>query len=253
MRKLLPVLLVLCSALGWAGTCGSGYSFVREIQLLSAANSNQTNYPYPVNLLYLPLRTVGNSGQVQHTVSNALSVTVPADLVFCPDTSLTSTPLKYETAAYNATTGALQAWVQIPTLHTGSTDSIYLYTNNSGVSTDQEDLTMWTDVNCIFVYHMEGTSKDSCNSHTGTDTNITYDTDSADYTKAANFNLGSSQIQLPSSAAWSPCYRIVQRVGYSGWNLNLYGHRIGGSKQQRNPHHDGKEQYQARHVLRQHR
>jgi hypothetical protein len=153
MRRLFLILALLVSSLAWAGTCGSGYTFSIALTLHKGSGSDQTNFAAPISVRDIRLATVANGGNVQNTVSNSLSRTVPADLVFCPDQTLTSTPLKYETESYGATYGDYVGWVQIPTLHFGSYDTIYLFTNNSAVTTDQEDLTMWSDLSYAAVWH----------------------------------------------------------------------------------------------------
>jgi hypothetical protein len=146
--------------------CGAGYAFSRPIVLRRASGSDQTNYPYLMNLNYASLKTVANSGQVQNTANNSLSRSGPADLQFCPDNSGTSTPMKYEVVTYSATAGTMEAWVQIPTLHSASNDTIYMYLNNASQVATQQDLSIWSDVNCTAIWHFpDGSSldaKDSC-------------------------------------------------------------------------------------------
>lgn len=153
MRKLLLLIALLVPSLTWAGTCGSGYSFSIAVRLHKASGSDQTNFAAPINFRDIRLATVANGGNIQNTVSNSLSRTVPADLVFCPDQTLTSTPLKYETEYYGATYGDYTGWVQTPTLTFASNAIVYLYANNVSVVTDQEDLTMWPDLNYVAVWH----------------------------------------------------------------------------------------------------
>lgn len=156
--------------MAWAGTCGSGYNFSIALKLHKASGSDQTNFAVPINVRDIRLATVANGGNIQHTVVNSLSRTVPADLVICPDQTLTSTPLKYETEFYGATYGDWTAFIQTPTLHFGSYDTVYLYANNAAVTTDQEDLTMWSDLSYAAVWHLPNVDmKDSSgNGHNGT-------------------------------------------------------------------------------------
>jgi hypothetical protein len=175
MRKpfRIAALLLLSSISAWA-TCGSGYSFHMGLKLIKTTGSDLTNYPVKVNFRDYRIATVGNGGNVQNTVSNSLGRTIPADLQFCPDTTGSGTPLKFEGVLYNGTYGDLTAWVQQPTYHTASFDTIYLYTNNAAVVTSQEDLTMWSDASYFVVLHYpDGTTLDRKNSVTGTATNKT--------------------------------------------------------------------------------
>jgi hypothetical protein len=155
----------------WFGTCGNGYSFTRQIKLQKATGSDLTNFPASIVGTYAPLKTAANGGQVQNVANNSISVSGPADLVFC-DASSSGNPLKYEVAYYSATTGTFEIYVQIPTLHTASQDSIYMFVNNSGVVTTQQDLSLWADAFYTKVFHLaDGSTLNVKSSTGGTQTN----------------------------------------------------------------------------------
>jgi hypothetical protein len=159
-----------------AGTgCGAGYSFSREVLLLRSVGSDLTNYPYQFVMNYAPLAASGSGGEVQHSTTNSLSRTVPADVIWC-DASSGGNQLKHEVVSWDSTTGATEFVLQRPTMHTASTDSAFLFIHKSSVSTDQEDLSLWTDINCKFIFHLpDGTTldaKDSCGLNNGTITTI---------------------------------------------------------------------------------
>jgi hypothetical protein len=127
----------------------------------------QTNFPVPMcfnglctNSTTLPaLKTVGNGGSVNNTVANSISRTNPADVVFC-DAASSGNALKYEGVAYSATTGAWEVYVQ-KTLSNSVNTSFWMFIGNSGVVTDQEDLSLWSDVNYVYVAHFpDGTTID---------------------------------------------------------------------------------------------
>jgi hypothetical protein len=136
MRKLLFVFaLLLMSNIGWA-TCGSGYAHVLAIKLSKASGSDQTNYPIRLWGRDWRLATTANLGYLEHTATNSIGRTgLVADVQFCPDTTLTGIPLKYENVYYGATFGDFEFWVQQPTYHTATNDTIYLYIGNASVST----------------------------------------------------------------------------------------------------------------------
>jgi hypothetical protein len=172
MKKLILLAIITTSSMGWAGTCGNGYSFSRQIQLRRAYSSDQTSYPYVLNgtqastALQTAMKVTGSGGSVQNTTTNSISRTIPADVVFC-DASNAGNALKYEIDGYDGTVaGKWTAYVQIPTLHTASTDSIWVFVGNASVSTSQEDLSMWSDISCAAVWHFPDGStldaKDSC-------------------------------------------------------------------------------------------
>jgi hypothetical protein len=154
----------------YLANCGSGYAFNVKLKPVKASGSDQTNYPLRVWGRDYRLATVANGGQVQNTTTSInTGVTIPADVQFCPDQTGTGTPLKYEAVDYVAATGDFEYWVQQPTYHSGSFDSVYLYANNSSVTTSQEDLSLWTDINAWAVYHFaDGGTLNVKNSVTGT-------------------------------------------------------------------------------------
>jgi hypothetical protein len=231
MKKLLLTAILLVSSLGWAGTCGSGYSFSIPLKLHKAVNSDQTNFAVPINVRDARLATVANGGNIQNTVSNSLSRTVPADLVICPDQTLTSTPLKYETESYGATYGDWAAFIQTPTLTFASYVTVYLYANNASVTTDQEDLTMWSDLFYALVLHLPNGStldmKDSSgNANNGTMAGTVPVTKVGAWDGAAGNDSNTSSwsnsnfIEIPSSST----YKQTNNVTWEAWaNLTSGG------------------------------
>lgn len=153
--------------------CGSGYSFGPiTVTPVRASTSDQTNYPLKVTGRDPRLATSSNGGEIQNTAANSIGRTGPADLVFCTASS-GGTALKYEAVYYNGTNGDFEFWVQIPTLHSGSTDTFYLFANKSSVTTSQQDLSMWGDVNYAGVWHLpDGSTLDTINSVDGASATI---------------------------------------------------------------------------------
>ena len=86
------------------------------------------------------------------------------------------TLLNWEIAAYSASTGQIEIWVQIPTLSSSANTTIYMWYNNSSVSTYQCTATSTWDSNYEAVYHF-GTSSSlslhdsTSNGYTLTNTN----------------------------------------------------------------------------------
>jgi hypothetical protein len=122
-----------------------------------------TNFPILVSGTYdgtgtePDIRTVANGGNIENVdttggVSGAY--TVPADLTFSPNTD-GSTPYAFEIESYNATTGAIIAWVKIPTLDYDDDTVLYMVYGDSGVTTSQEDINnVWTAYKNT--YHLNG-------------------------------------------------------------------------------------------------
>lgn len=171
MRKLFILFATLASLEAFGGTCGNGYSYGPiTITLQRASVADQTNFPYLISSKWAPsslataMKTAINGGQIQNTANNGLGFSGPADLVFC-DAASAGNALKYEVVNYDPTGAAgFEFWVQIPTLHTASSDQIYLFANNSSVVTTQQDSglgttsNMWTDASYISVVHHTATT-----------------------------------------------------------------------------------------------
>lgn len=194
MRTLVLILALAASALGQSVSVGgtvnaggtynigtftvtpptaacAGYATDIPVKLQKASGSDQTNIPVRVYGRDYRLASSANGGNVQNSTTNSIGRTVPADLIFATTTS-TATALKHETVLWDATTGDYEFWVQQPTLHTASNDTIHICVNNASVTTSQDDLSLWSDVNYIGVWHFPRgsvyTSPDLKNSVTGT-------------------------------------------------------------------------------------
>jgi hypothetical protein len=184
MKKLLLIVVLLCGS-AFAGTCGNGYTYSVKFTVPTGNNPNtdQTNFPVglafnganPYNSYYFPdLATVANGGKIQNTANNSISVSGPADLIFCDAASAGNT-LKFEVGKYSATTGAMEAFVKIPTLSHTVNNSFWMFYGNSGVVTTQQDLSMWADGLYVAVYHYTSGSagKDSTGTNDLTNTGAT--------------------------------------------------------------------------------
>ena len=125
-------------------------------------NTDQSNFPVLISGTYPYLATVANGGQVQNSSGY--------DIVFTSDAGGTS-KLNYEIESYDAATGSIIAWVQIPTLsHTADT-VIYLQYGNSIISASQQNKTGVWDSNFIGVWHLsDGTSLSGSDSTVHTNT-----------------------------------------------------------------------------------
>jgi hypothetical protein len=211
MRKSIVLsLLLLVGSFSFAGTCGNSYTYSRTITIDHAKvpNTDQTNFPLLFTGTYSYLATAANGGQVQNTANNSISRSGPADLVFC-DAASGGNALKYEVESYSATTGAITAWIQIPTLSHTTDTVIYLFANNSGVSTSQQDLTMWGDVSYVAVYHMPNGAtldvKDSSASANNGTINGSVTATTGLFDGGANFaGTTSDYVRVTSSSSFKP-------------------------------------------------
>jgi hypothetical protein len=205
LGKYLLALLLTLSGVASAGTCGNGYSFKKLLVIPPTSSlgltTDLTNFPAAFcfngacnnSYTLTDLKTVGNGGQIQNTANNGISRSGPADLVFA-DAASGGNCLKYEVASYTATSGEMEAHVQIPTLSHTSINFVWMFYGNAGVATTQQDLTLWSDASFLAVYHYpNGASldaKDSVGSFNGTINSATATTGALDGAAALS---GSSQ------------------------------------------------------------
>lgn len=98
---------------------GDGYAYRRTITIDHAkvVNSAQTNFPLLVSGTYSYLATPANGGNVQN--ANGY------DVIFTSDSGCT-TKLDHEVETYNATTGAVNYWVRLPSLSNTTDTTLYL-------------------------------------------------------------------------------------------------------------------------------
>ena len=154
------------------------YSYYALISIQNGkVSANETDFPVLISGTYdgtggePDIRTVGNGGKIQNTDATggaSGSVTVPADLVFSPNTD-GSSPYDFEIEKYSATTGLIVAWVEIPSIASGTDTELYMVFGDSGVAASQEDVSGTWESSFKGVYHLgepSGTCYDSTsNSH----------------------------------------------------------------------------------------
>lgn len=212
------------------GSCGGvSYLFSIAVTLPKAVNSDQT-IAVPITFQDSRFATVANGGNVQNTVSNSLSRTVPADWQFCPDNTGTSTPMKFETESYDGTYGIYAGWLKVDPLHSATQDTVYLYTNNASVTTDQEDLSMWLDLSYALVLHFPNGAtldmKDSSgNANHGTMHGTVPATKDGAFGGAAGNSTtsgswsNSNYVKIPASSS----YKQTNNVTWEAWALSNGG------------------------------
>lgn len=126
---------------------GNGWSSKTiTIDHTKCGSANSTNFPILFSGTYTYLKTTGNGGSVT-SVSGY-------DIAFFSDSGLT-TMLKFERVAWDATTGACQFWVKIPTLSSSVDTVIYLAYGNASITTDQQDIVNTWNTDFAAVWHME--------------------------------------------------------------------------------------------------
>lgn len=155
--------------------------------------STQTNFPVLISGTYAYLKTVGNGGSVQN--SNGY------DIILSSTSTLDGSGiLPFEVESYDATTGAINFWVKVPSVSSSVDTVIYLLYDNASISTSQASpANVWTN-GFTSVLHQAGNSNDSTsNALNGTNSNIGYAPEKIG--QGATFNGSSSGINQGSSSS----------------------------------------------------
>jgi YD repeat-containing protein len=179
---------------GWftvPGTWSNRYSYQRAITIshTKVPNTDQTNFPVLISGTYSYLATTSNGGNV--TNANGY------DIIFTSDAAGTNV-LPFEQESYSASTGAVNYWVQVPTLSHTTDTVIYTFYGNSAVTSDQSNKTGVWDSTYVGVWHLPNGSSLSANDSTANGNNGTNNGATATAGQidgAASFN-GSTNITL---------------------------------------------------------
>jgi YD repeat-containing protein len=131
-------------------TVTSGYGKRRSITIdhTKVPNTDQSNFPVLISGTYSYLATTSNGGNV--TNSNGY------DIIFTSD-GAGSNVLPFEQESYSASTGAVNYWVQVPTLSHGTDTVIYMFYGNSAITTDQSNKNGTWDSSYKGVWHFNQT------------------------------------------------------------------------------------------------
>ena len=225
----------------------NGYLYSRSITIdhTKVPNPDQSNFPVLIAGTFdgsggiFDARTVANGGTIQNT-STFVGQTVPTDLIFTSDSGCAN-KLKWDFASYSATTGAIEAWVKVPTVSHTTNTVIYMCYDNSLITLYQggSQGAAW-DSNFKGVWHMpDGTTlsaKDSTsNANNGTLGPAGYGTPTAgtgeiqgdgSFSSAGitaistpNINLGTS---LTVSAWVNPTTFPAPRIAESNYATGFY-------------------------------
>ena len=113
-----------------APVSSNGYSYSRRITLshTQVPNTDQSNFAVLISGTYAFLATATNGGHVQN--ANGY------DIIFASDAAGQNL-LNWELESYNPVSGAISAWVQVPTLSHSVDTVIYMFYGNAWVSTFQ--------------------------------------------------------------------------------------------------------------------
>lgn len=124
----------------------NGYTYRRTITIDESkvsGSSDFSDFTILVSGTYAYLKTTANGGNVTNSSGYDIKFETTG-----------GTALDYERERYIATTGEVIFWVQIPTLSYNTNTDIYMYYNNSSVSTDQSNKTGTWESSYVCVYHL---------------------------------------------------------------------------------------------------
>lgn len=136
-------------------SAATGYNYYRIITMESDyIDSDLTDFTIAVSFTSPLTKTVANGGHVENTTTGGASgsLTIPADMIFCDDLACTN-QYAHEIADYDATTGALEAWIEITSLDSDADQTFYMHYGNSSVTTNQEDIAGTWSNSYAAVYH----------------------------------------------------------------------------------------------------
>ena len=148
----------------YAGTA-SGYAYYNAITVTSTASvasGTLTNFPMLFSGTYSWLAASSSGGTLQN--GNGY------DMTFASSPSC-SPSLNFQIENYVSSTGAITAWVQVPTMSTGTV--IYLCYDNATISTSQQNATGTWDSNYVGVWHFPSATSLNASDSTSFANNLT--------------------------------------------------------------------------------
>ncbi|MGO8758759.1 MAG: DUF2341 domain-containing protein, partial [Terracidiphilus sp.] len=177
----------------------AGYSFMRAIVIdhNQVPNTDQANFPFSFNSTDPAFATTENGGHMANIDAY--------DLMFTTDPAGQS-PLNYELEEYNAITGQVIAWIQIPNLSHTTDTVIYVFYGNAAISTSQQNPTGVWDQNFMGVWHVpNGTNlslaDSTSNGDNGTNAGATATAGEIDGGMATTGAFSSAEIGTPANLA----------------------------------------------------
>ncbi len=231
------------STLTGTGTAGgpttwpNGYTYQATFTVgAGKVPSAQTNFPALISGTYAAFATTANGGRISNTCNQTVGnnvTSVPCDLIFTSDAAGTQL-LSWEFETYAAATGAVNIWVNVPSLASGTV--IYAWYGQPSVTTLQTTPSA-TWPNYQAVYHMKenpaGTAP-QLNDSTGNGNNATMEgpvtasqQQAGEIDGSINFE-GNTYASLASSSTFS--FERTDSFSVSGWlkiGANTTGALIG--------------------------
>jgi hypothetical protein len=137
-------------------TWPNGYMYQATFTVAAGqAPGTQTNFPALISGTFSDFATTVNGGRIsntcEQTVGNNLTA-VPCDLIFTSDAAGT-VPLSWEFENWTPATGAVNIWVNVPTLNSGTV--IYAWYGKPSVDTFQTTPSATWNNSFMAVYHLK--------------------------------------------------------------------------------------------------
>jgi hypothetical protein len=137
-------------------TWPNGYTYQANFTVAAGqVPSSQTNFPALISGTFADFATTANGGRISNTCTQTVgnsATAVPCDLIFTSDAAGTAL-LNWEFETYAAATGAVNVWVNVPNLGSGTV--IYAWYGKPSVNTLQSTPTSAWNSNFMAVYHLK--------------------------------------------------------------------------------------------------
>lgn len=151
-------ILLLLGVLAPAYSCGLGYTYCAQIVIdhTQTGAVDTSNFVLLTNDSDSHWASGANGGVIQNTVAQGgggAAINVPADAVFSTDSGCAS-KLNWEFESYNASTGARNVWIRIPSLSYTADTIIFECLGNSQVTTWQGNVHGTWDTTYEAVWHL---------------------------------------------------------------------------------------------------
>lgn len=207
-------------------------------QKLATASWFNTNWDYRKSIVVDGSQITGDLTDFPVLVSLASDASLQSnaqsdgdDILFVDESG---TQLKHEIEKYDSSTGALTAWVKIPTLTTGNDVTIFMYYGNSSVSSQADPTNVW-DSTFKGIWHMPNSASSlldsTVNDKDGTALGSPTLTDSGKIAGGYTFTTNGNNIFVSSDtvvtdltiSAWVKVTAHEDWAGIAGIGNNLIG------------------------------
>ncbi len=238
------------TSFSWTITGSYGWVDI-GVPLNPAPSSDLSNFPVLISISNdANLADKNHSGYVQNLSGY--------DIVFTASDG--TTKLDHEIEKYDGTTGTLAMWVRMPTLSASSDTTLYLYFDNSSISSSQENKTgVWNpggDTTFRGVWHFEESSGNALDStsyaanaaKTGTPTQnatgrigagVSFSGSTGNYFNAGNPGDGHLDFGTNSFSYSSWVYLPSIPTSFANWFYNLSFAQTNGNVRRSQQHRQG--------------